>query len=284
MRRIIVLNQKGGVGKTTTVANLGACLAERGRSVLLVDADPQANLSLHLGLELERGEPSLYSLLLGEDDAGAVIHATDVESLSIIPASIDLAGLSVELTDKRRRLFALRGALERLPHPFDYVLIDSPPSLGLLTLNGMCAAREVFIPLQTEFFALQGVGKLMRTVRRVRSGVNKHLRVTGVIACMHDARTCLAQEILDEIKGHFGRRVFGTVIRKNIRLAEAPGFGLPISQYDPHCHGAEDYRALAGEVIAMEAPTARRPRRTIPIELPAPERTLPAGAYGRKAG
>ncbi len=148
----------------------------------------------------------------------------------------------------------------------------------------MCAAREVFIPLQTEFFALQGVGKLLGTVRRVRCGVNRRLRVSGVIACMHDARTCLAQEILDEIKGHFGHRVFRTVIRKNIRLAEAPGFGLPISRYDPDCHGAEDYRALAGEVIAMEVPEARGPRRTIPIELPAPERTLPARACGRKAG
>ncbi len=128
------------------------------------------------------------------------------------------------------------------------------------------------------------MGKLLRTVRRVRSGVNKHLRVTGVIACMHDARTCLAQEILDEIKGHFGRRVFRTVIRKNIRLAEAPGFGLPISRYDPDCHGAEDYSALAGEVIAMEVPAARGASRTIPVELPAPERTLPAGACGRKAG
>lgn len=264
MRRIIVLNQKGGVGKTTTAVNLGACLAELGRSVLLVDADPQGNLSLHLGVEPDRGEPSLYSLMRGEDAPAQVIRSTAAEGVQLIPASIDLAGLDVELSEQPGRLFAMRRALAPLGQRYDYMFIDSPPSLGLLTLNAMCAVEEVFIPLQTEFFALQGLGKLLRTVRRVRGGVNRSLRVTGVIPCMHDARTCLAQEILDEIKGHFGSRVFRTVVRKNVRLAEAPGFGLPIIQYDPDCHGAEDYRALAREVVAMAGATRRPALHRVP--------------------
>ncbi len=252
MRSIVVINQKGGVGKTTTVANLGACLAERGRSVLLIDADPQANLSLHFGVERSGEEPSLYTLVRGETDLAASIGPTGVERLSLIPATIDLAGLGVELADRPGRLTILRRIVDGLPPGFDYVLIDSPPSLGLLTINAVCAVEEIFIPLQTEFFALQGLGKLLDTVGRVQKYLKRGPRITGVIACMHDARTCLAQEILDDIKGHFGARVFRTLIRKNIRLAEAPGFGQPIVAYDPTCHGAEDYRALADEVIAME--------------------------------
>ncbi len=253
MRKIVVLNQKGGVGKTTTAANLGACLAALGKAVLMVDVDPQANLSLHFGLEPQRGEPSLYGLIRGEHGPSEVIRSTVVGGLKIVPANIDLAGLSVELSGRPDRLFALRKAMAGLTDGFDYILMDSPPSLGLLTVNAMCAAREVFIPLQTEFFALQGVGKLVRTVRLVQANANRALRITGVIACMHDARTCLAQEILDDIRQHFGPRVFKTVVRKNIRLAEAPGFGLPITHYDETCHGAEDYRALADEVVAMDA-------------------------------
>ncbi len=257
MRRIIVLNQKGGVGKTTTVANLGACLAELGKSVLLVDVDAQANLSIHFGVALQRGDPSLYTLIRGEHGPEQVICRTPVKGMALLPATIDLSGLSVELADQPDRLLALREALMQVPQWFDYVLLDSPPSLGLLTVNAMCAADEVFIPLQTEFFALQGVSKLLRTVHLVRSHLNRNLRITGVIASMYDGRTCLAQEILDDIRKHFGARVFATVIRKNVRLAEAPGFGLPITMYDAQCHGAEDYRALAGEVAAMEVAQAQ---------------------------
>jgi chromosome partitioning protein len=263
MRRIIVLNQKGGVGKTTTAANLGTCLAEQGRTVLLVDADPQANLSLHFGLDLQRGDPSLYTLLRNEHRLPQVVRRTCVRRVGLIPTTVDLAGFEVEMSQDPRRFLAMREALRQAPSFFDYVIIDSPPSLGLITLNAMCAAKEVFIPLQTEFFALQGLGKLLGTVRRVR-GVNSALQVTGVIACMHDRRTCLAQEILDEIRRHFGARVFQTVVRKNVRLAEAPGFGRPITQYDPECHGSEDYRALAQEVMAMEA-TLTEPRRRVAL-------------------
>ncbi len=257
MRKIIVINQKGGVGKTTTVANLGAALAELERQVLLVDADPQANLSLHFGAELAEGEPSLYTLVRAEDGPEDVIRHTAVPGLKLIPASIDLAGLGVELSDTPDRLLAMRRSLQDLPDSYDYMLIDSPPSLGILTLNAVCAVEEVFIPLQTEFFALQGLGKLLRTLGRVKRAANRSLRVTGVVACKHDARTCLGKEILDDIHSHFGRRVFETIVRQNVRLAEAPGFGLPITEYDPECHGAKDYRALAREVVAMEKVGAR---------------------------
>jgi len=252
MRKIIVLNQKGGVGKTTTVANLAACLAELGRKVLMVDVDPQANLSIHFGFDLERAEPSLYTLVTGEHGVRQVVRPTSVPGLGIIPSNIDMAGLAIELAGQPDRLFALRKCLDTLPDGFDYVLMDSPPSLGLVTINGMCAAEEVFIPLQTEFFALQGLGKLVRTVELVRAKANPALAITGVLPCMHDKRTCLAHEILHDIRKHFGPKVFHTVIRKNVRLAEAPGFGLPVTQYEPECNGAADYRALAGEVVAME--------------------------------
>jgi chromosome partitioning protein len=255
MRKIIVLNQKGGVGKTTTVANLGAALAEQGRAVVMVDADPQANLSLHFGIEVARDEPSLYTLMRGEHALGDAVRPTSLKGLGIIPSNIDLAGLSVELTEKGSRLFVLRELLSGLPAGIDYVLIDSPPSRGLLTVNAMCAATEVFIPLQTEFFALQGLSKLTSTVQRVQR-VNQALEVTGVIACMYDSRTRLAQEILDEIRRHFGPKVFRTIVRQNVRLAEAPGFGVPIMQYDANCNGTQDYRSLALEVTAMETASA----------------------------
>jgi chromosome partitioning protein len=252
MRKILVLNQKGGVGKTTSVVNLGACLAEKGRKILLVDVDPQAHLSIHYGIEVPRGEPSLYTVLRGETPLQEAVRQTDAPGVCVLPSNIDLSGLSVELSDDRRRLFKMREAFKQVPEEFDYVIMDSPPSLGLLTVNALCAAREVFIPLQTEFFALQGLGKLLQTVKKVQQKVNRKLRITGVLAVMHDARTNLATEILADIRGHFGPRVFDTVVRKNIRLAEAPGFGQAIIEYDETCHGAEDYRRLAEEVIGME--------------------------------
>ncbi len=252
MRIIVVVNQKGGVGKTTTVANVGACLAERGRKVVLVDVDPQAHLSIHYGAEPEHGEPSVYTLLHGGHTTAQVLRPTEVPGLHLLPSSIDLAGLATELDKEPGRFFLLRRALAELPETPDYIMMDSPPSLGLLTLNALCAAQEVFIPLQCEFFALQGLGKLIQTVRRVREKANPRLSITGVLAVMYDSRMRLTQEILSDIRSHFGDRVFKTLVRKNVRLAEAPGFGQPITVYDQTCHGATDYRALAEEVIAME--------------------------------
>jgi len=252
MRIIVVVNQKGGVGKTTTVANVGACLAERGRKVVLVDVDPQAHLSIHYGAEPEHGEPSVYTLLHGAHTTAQVLRKTEVPGLHLLPSSIDLAGLATELDKEPGRFFLLRRALAELPETPDYIMMDSPPSLGLLTLNALCAAQEVFIPLQCEFFALQGLGKLIQTVRRVREKANPQLSITGVLAVMYDSRMRLTQEILSDIRSHFGNRVFKTLVRKNVRLAEAPGFGQPITLYDETCNGATDYRALADEVIAME--------------------------------
>lgn len=263
MRKILVLNQKGGVGKTTSVVNLGACLAEKGRKVLLIDVDPQAHLSIHYGVDVPRGEPSLYSVLHGEMPISHAMRPTGTPGVFLVPANIDLSGLAVELSGDRNRLFVMREAFGQVPEDFDYVIMDSPPSLGLLTVNALCAAEEVFIPLQTEFFALQGLSKLLQTVKKVQGSVNRGLRISGVMAVMHDARTNLAQEILDDIKQHFGSRVFKTVVRKNIRLAEAPGFGQPIIEYDALCHGAEDYRSLADEVIAMETGAAAGAREAI---------------------
>lgn len=253
MRCISVLNQKGGVGKTTTVANLGAALAELDKRVLLADMDPQANLSIHYGVELERGEPSVYSLITEDDAAEDVRHETMMDGVDLLPSNIDLAGLEVELSGLGGgREKKLRRAVRGLQEDYDYFIIDCPPSLGLLTLNAMCATSEAFIPLQTEFFALQGLGRLLGTVRLVRSGPNPDFEITGIIASMFDVRTSLAVDVLDDIRDHFGEKVFDTVIRNNIRLAEAPGYGKPIMLYDKRCYGCEDYRSLAREVVAME--------------------------------
>jgi len=254
MRRIVFANQKGGVGKTTTTVNLGACLARAGKKVVMVDLDPQANLSIHCGIDVERGGASAYTLLMGQSRLSEVIRPGPVKGLFVLPSNIDLAGLEVELgTAGQGRCHRLRDALGALLRGnVDYLIMDCPPSLGLLTLNGMCVANEVFIPLQPEFFALRGLGKLLQTCRHVRSSLNPGLAVTGIITCMFDARTSLATEVLQKVKAHFGSKVFETVVRKNVRLAEAPGFGKPIVLYDPECNGSRDYESLAREVLAME--------------------------------
>jgi len=256
MRKIAILNQKGGVGKTTAAVNLGACLAETGKRVLLLDMDPQANLTLHLGLEVERHEPSMYGLLRGDHSILEVVRPTAVPGLFFVPANIDLAGLEVELSATVGRELQLRDALGGLDGRFDYLIVDCPPSLGLLTINAMCAVEEIFIPLQTEFFALQGVGRLMETVELVQRRLHPSLAVTGLIACMFDVRTSLAVEVVEDIRRHFGGKVFRTIIRKNVRLAEAPSYGAPITLYDGRCYGTEDFRSLAREVMAMNGEAA----------------------------
>ncbi|MEF9895420.1 MAG: AAA family ATPase [Clostridia bacterium] len=249
MARIIaVTNQKGGVGKTTTAVNLSACLAEAGKRVLLVDADPQGNASSGLGRPGASGK-SIYQVLIEDLPAGDAVTETCCEGLQLLPASIELAGAEIELVGLPGRETMLKKALEPLRAVYDYILMDCPPSLGLLTLNALTAADSVLVPIQCEYYALEGVGQLMNTLTLVRKRMNPTLQVEGVLLTMLDGRTNLGTQVVDEVKKHFRDRVFSTVVPRNVRLGEAPSHGLPIHQYDPHCLGTAAYRQLAQEVI-----------------------------------
>lgn len=266
MRSIAIINQKGGVGKTTTAVNLSAALADLGQRVCLVDLDPQAHASLHLGLALGDTDASIYDVLLG-DARIADIRQSLGDNLWIVPASLDLAAAEMELAGEVGREIILRDKLAedcRSPgHPeFDYLIIDCPPSLGVLTLNALTAVDEVFLPLQPHFLALHGLSKLLRTIDAVAQRLNKGLRLSGVVLCMYESGTRLAAEVSTDVRQYFalqqsadspwaGARDFQTRIRRNIRLAEAPSFGQSIFQYAPHSNGAEDYRRLAREVQGL---------------------------------
>ena len=266
MRRIALMNQKGGVGKTTSTANLGACLAELGQRVLLFDMDPQANLSVHLGIDIYNLESSVYEVLLGEKDLAQVIHKTDRPGLDIVPSHIDLSGVEIELVSALSRENILRESLRKFekdrPSSYDYCLIDCPPSLGLLAINAMTTAEEIFIPMQCEFFALQGMSKLLGVVEMVRERLNPTLEVSGIIICMADTRKNLTREVADEVRRYFGDRVFETTIRSNVRLAEAPSHGQSILEYDPRSPGALDYLSLAREVDRTTQSTRESNRTT----------------------
>ena len=244
---IVFANQKGGVGKTTSAVNLGSYIAEAGKKVLLVDFDPQGNLSSSVGAEKTR--PGIYELMSEEVSPKDALQATPVDNMSIIATNSHLAGASVELVDQPRREFFLRTALQPLSEQFDYIFIDCPPSLGLLTLNGLVAADEVFIPMQCEFFAMEGITQLLESIRMVQKRFNTKLKIGGVFFTMYDSRTKLAQEVVSDVIGHFGRLVFSTIIPRNVRLSEAPSHGVPINKYDAGCVGAQNYRALAHEVL-----------------------------------
>ena len=253
MRSIALLNQKGGVGKTTTTANLGACLAMLGKKVLVIDMDPQANLSVHLGVDIHSLKYSVYDIIRGVCNADDVILSTKTHGLDIIPANIDLSGAEIELVGVVGRETILKEYLGDVLDRYDYVLIDCPPSLGLLTLNVLTLVHEVFIPLQTEFFALQGVSKLLDTQEVVRKRLNKNLEITGIIFCMYPSRTRLCKEVIEKVKEHFAKdQVFDTVIRKNVKLSESPSHGKPVVSYAPGSHGSEDYMSLAKEVVQQE--------------------------------
>jgi chromosome partitioning protein len=248
MGKILVLaNQKGGVGKTTTAVNLGAYLAEAGKRILLVDFDPQSNTTSSVGAR--KDAPGIYDLIMGKATAGEAIQPCSVANLFIIASNIDLTGASVELVDQEGREYFLKRSLQPLVKDYDYILIDCPPSLGILTLNGLAAADFVIIPLQCEYFALEGLSQLLKTVNRVQKGVNKELKIGGILFTMYDSRTRLAHDVVQEVTGYFKQKVFRTIIPRNVRLSEAPSFAKPINQYDRECIGALSYQKLAEEVL-----------------------------------
>ena len=244
---LVVANQKGGVGKTTTAVSLGAALADRGKNVLLIDFDPQSNLSSSVGADTER--PGVYELIMGRSAFEDSVQETRVKGLHIIPSSINLTGATLELVDRDSREFFLKNAIEGGSASYDYVFIDCPPSLGLLTLNGLAAAKYVLIPLQCEYFALEGLTMLLRTIKKVQNGMNPTLIIGGILFTMYDGRTKLAQEVVKEVTGYFKDKVFRTIIPRNVRLGEAPSYSMPITRYDPQCIGARSYEKLAEEVL-----------------------------------
>jgi chromosome partitioning protein len=247
-RVLAVANQKGGVGKTTTAISLGATLAAYERPTLLVDMDPQSNCSSGVGVEVASGDPTTYQVITGDAEISAAVRRTDFPHLSILPATPDLAGAEVELVSMVGREFRLRDALRQLDS-CRYVVIDCPPSLGLLTINALAAADALLIPIQCEYFALEGVSELMRTVDEVRRFLNPNLAIDGVLMTMYDERTNLARQVVQEVRSVFGDLVFETVVPRNIRLAEAPSFGRPIQAYDLRCRGSQAYLHLGREYL-----------------------------------
>jgi chromosome partitioning protein len=247
-RVIAVANQKGGVGKTTTTINLGACLAELGYRTLVVDLDPQGNASTGLGIENRGLETSMYHVIMHEVPLEQCIEPTAVKNLFVAPASLDLAGAEIELVPAFSREGRLRRAIEAVLDDYDYVLIDCPPSLGLLTVNGLNAAREVLVPIQCEYYALEGLGQLLRNVDLVKRNLNPSLEISTIVCVMYDARTKLSEQVVREVREHFGDKVCRTVIPRTIRLSEAPSYGQPIITFDSASRGAVAYREVAKEV------------------------------------
>ena len=247
-RVIAIANQKGGVGKTTTAVNLGAALAEEGFRIVVVDLDPQGNATTGLGVNPRDVQFSIYDVIMNDTPAMDAVEPTSLKNLFVIPATLDLAGAEIELVPAFSREQKLKRALDAIRDEYDIILIDCPPSLGLLTVNGLAAADDVIVPIQCEYYALEGLGQLLRNVANVRSVLNPTLDVRGIVLTMHDTRTRLADQVESEVREHFGTRVYTTVVPRTVRLAEAPSFGQPIIVFDPTSRGAKAYRSLAKEV------------------------------------
>lgn len=249
---IAVVNQKGGTAKTTTTVNVGAYLAMAGRRVLLVDMDPQGNATSGLGLDKRQVKSCIYNVLIDETPLASIMMRSCVEGLEIVPATLNLAGAEIELVSLISREHRLKSALAGVRAMFDYVLIDCPPSLGLLTLNALTAADAALVPIQCEFYALEGLSQLLRTIEMVRKHLNPALAIEGIVLTMYDSRTNLSQQVVEDVRRNLSERVFDTTIPRNVRLSEAPSYGLPIPLYDDKSRGAEAYRNLAGEIMSRE--------------------------------
>lgn len=252
-KAIAIFNQKGGVGKTTTNINLAACLALKGKKVLILDIDPQGNTTSGMGINKKGLEKTMYEVLINDqlEPADAIMH-TAVKNLDIIPASVQLAGAEIELVQLESREKRLKKAIDKIKGGYDYIFIDCPPSLGLLTINSLTAVDSVLIPIQCEFYALEGVSQLMSTIEIVKKNLNKNLEIQGVILSMFDGRTNLSIQVVEEVKKYFREKVYTTVIPRNVRLAEAPSYGLPITEYDRKSKGAEAYLDFADEFLELE--------------------------------
>ena len=285
---IAVANQKGGVGKSTTAVNLAAALAEMGSRVLLIDMDPQGNASTGLGVPPAERDPTTYQVLAAGLPAERAVVPTKVAQLSLIPSTIDLAGAEIELVSQFSREMRLMRALEGVVGSFEYVILDCPPSLGLLTVNALAAADELIVPIQCEYYALEGLGQLLRNVRLIQQNLNPSLELTGIVLTMFDSRTKLAEQVVAEVRKYFGGRVYDTLIPRSVRLSEAPGYGQPITTYDSSSKGAKAYRGLAREVAegpgdhAAPLPTGDMPEVILPEPTPEEDDTVKRGFFRRK--
>ena len=251
-RTIAIANQKGGVGKTTTAINLSACLAEKGKKVLAVDMDPQGNMTSGLGVDKDSVENTIYNLIIGEAKMEEVMIKDVLENLDIIPTNIDLSGAEIELLDVEEKEYIVRNEIDKIKDNYDFIIIDCPPSLSMLTINAMTTADSVLVPIQCEYYALEGLSQLIHTVELVRDRLNPKLTIEGVVFTMYDARTNLSLQVVENVKDNLEQTIYKTIIPRNIRLAEAPSYGIPINKYDPKSAGAESYMRLADEVMNRE--------------------------------